>query len=303
MNFDEDAMLVNLRITAWLGQLYDRQASAHVAVHHNANVDAGRYNKRLLPKSAFAAIAKTMNEARTSHYTNTLPWDDQGNRLLPVDNYDRYIETIDNLIERMIRQRAHFIKDYEDNIDQARIDLGKLFRIEEYPSREALQSRFAIEYKISSVPNANHFVARLAAKDTKRVKRKIERKIRKRLNNALDDLYRRLGESVERVSDRLQEDENGKPLVFRDSMIENIRSLVDIVPRLNIFDDENLARLCEQVEDRIANVDPDELRPSQSFNPVTRSQVKRDADALMEQFAGYLGAPEDEDKDPVREAA
>ena len=35
-----------------------------------------------------------------------------------------------------------------------------------------------------------------------------------------------------------REDENGKPLVFRDTMIANIRNLVDIVPRLNIFADE-----------------------------------------------------------------
>ena len=37
----------------------------------------------------------------------------------------------------------------------------------------------------------------------------------------------------------MQEDENGKPLVFRDTLIANIRNLVDIVPRLNIFGDED----------------------------------------------------------------
>ena len=37
-----------------------------------------------------------------------------------------------DLRERMVRERARFIEDYEDNIDQARLDLGKLFRIEDY---------------------------------------------------------------------------------------------------------------------------------------------------------------------------
>ena len=72
-------------------------------------------------------------------------------------------------------------------------------------------------------------------------------------------------------------------------MIENIRGLVDVVPRLNIFGDGELARLCEQVKDRIAGADPETLRPSRTFNPNVRRQVKRDADALMEQFAGYFG--------------
>ena len=92
------------------------------------------------------------------------------------------------------------------------------------------------------------------------------------------------------VSERLQEDGEGKPLVFRDSMIENIRGLVDVVPRLNIFGDDRLARLCEQVKEKIASVEPDVLRPSRAFDPAARARVKRDADALMEQFAGYFGS-------------
>ena len=35
MNLTHDAMLVSLRINAWSGRLYDRQASNHVAAHHD----------------------------------------------------------------------------------------------------------------------------------------------------------------------------------------------------------------------------------------------------------------------------
>ena len=79
------------------------------------------------------------------------------------------------------------------------------------------------------------------------------------------DVFRVIHEAGQKphwVSDRLQEDENGKPLVFRNSMIENIRDLVDVVPQLNIFADDQLARLCGQVKEKIASVEPDALRPS-----------------------------------------
>ena len=72
-------------------------------------------------------------------------------------------------------------------------------------------------------------------------------------------------------------------------MISNIRDLVDVVPRLNIFGDDELARLCEQVKEKIASVEPDALRPSKTFDPAARAQVKRDADELAEKFAGYFG--------------
>ena len=142
-------------------------------------------------------------------------------------------------------------------------------------------------------------VAKLASDDTDRVKRDIERHVEEQFHDAVGDLYRRLAEAVERVSERLNEDENGKPLVFRDTMISNIRDLVDVVPRLHIFGDDKLARLCEQVKDTIARVEPDSLRLSRTFDPVARAQVKRDADALMEQFAGYFSPP----SEPGREVA
>ena len=299
MDLNTDAMQVSLRITAWSGRIYDRQASNHVAVHHDASASAGRYNKRLLPKAAFAALTATMSEARTTHYAQTLPWDDQGARLLTVANYARYTVLLDGLRERMIRERARFIEDYDDYVEQARLDLGRLFRIEDYPSKTALQGKFGIRYRITPVQDAEQFMAKLASDDVARVKRDIEHHLQERLHDAVGDLYRRLGDAVARVSERLGEDDSGKPLVFRNSLIENIRDLVDVVPRLNIFGDHQLARLCEEVKDRIANVEPDTLRPTGNFDPVARAQVKRDADALREKFAGYFGHA----IDGVREAA
>ncbi len=300
MDLTHDAMLVSLRISAWSGRLYDREASDHVAAQHDASTSAGRYNKRLLPKAALAALNATMSEARSQHYAQSLPWDDKGLRLLTVANYEHYTQVMEGLRERLVRQRARFIEDFDHYVEQARIDLGKLFRIGDYPSKEELRDRFSISYRIMPVPDADHFMATLASEDTERVKRDIELHIEEQLHEAVGDLYRRLAEAVERVSERLQEDGDGKPLVFRDTMISNIRDLVDVVPRLNIFGDHRLAGICEQVKERIASVEPDSLRPSGTFDPSVRDRVKRDADALMEQFAGYFPAPQAE---AVREVA
>ena len=302
MDLTRDAMLVSLRISAWSGRLYDREASDHVAAQHDASTSAGRYTKRLLPKAALAALNATMSETRTQHYANTLVWDDKGSRLLTVANYEQYTGIMDGLRERLVRQRARFIEDFDHYVEQARLDLGKLFRMEEYPSKEDLRDRFSIRYRITPVPDAEHFIARLASDDTDRVKRDIESHIEAQLHEAVGDLYRRLAEAVERVSERLGEDGDGKPLVFRDTMISNIRDLVDVVPRLNIFSDQRLASLCQQVKDRIAGVEPDSLRPSRTFDPVARDRVKRDADALLEQFAGYFSSSPPQAA-PAREVA
>ena len=63
------------------------------------------------------------------------------------------------------------------------------------------------------MPDADNFIAQLATGDTERVKRDIESHIEKQLHGAVGDLYRRFGEAIERVSERLREDDDGKPLV------------------------------------------------------------------------------------------
>ena len=71
-------------------------------------------------------------------------------------------------------------------------------------------------------------------------------------------------------------------------MIEHLRELVDVAPRLNLFGDAHLAQLCEEVKERIASVEPDALRPSRRFDPGARERVKRAAAELAPRFAGYF---------------
>ena len=74
-------------------------------------------------------------------------------------------------------------------------------------------------------------------------------------------------------------------------MIENIRGLVDVVPRLNIFGDDTACPSLRagEGEDRLASSRIRSARRA-AFDPAARARVKRDADALMEQFAGYFGS-------------
>ena len=86
-------------------------------------------------------------------------------------------------------------------------------------------------------------------------------------------------------------------------MIDNIRSLVDVVPRLTIFGNEVLAQLWEQVKEKIARVEPEPPRPSKTFNPVARARLKRKSDALREQFAEYFAPAAKASPQSMREAA
>ena len=246
-----------------------------------------------------------MSEARTKHYSNSLPWDDKGARLLTVANYEHYTDLMDGFRERVVRQRARFIEDYDDYIDQARLDLGKLFRIEDYPSKEDLQGRFAIRYRITPVPDADHFIAQLASDDTERVKRDIESHIEEQLHGAVGDLYRRFGEADRAGLGEAARGRRGQAAGLprhhdlehprpggRGAAAQHLRRR-DPGAALRAGEGEDCQRGAGRAP-AVQDLRPGGPGPRSSATPTT----------LAEKFAGYFGGRAQEPaEEPVREAA
>ena len=87
---NESAMLVSLNISQWRAYKSDKKITAEVAVTHNSDASMGKYRKSLLAREALAAIQKIAGAARDSHYTLTLPWADEGRRILSNAGYWKY---------------------------------------------------------------------------------------------------------------------------------------------------------------------------------------------------------------------
>ena len=233
-----------------------------------ADTNAGRYNKRLLPKQAFAALAATMSNARTSHYANTLPWDDQGGRLLTVANYDRYTAALDTLIERVVRERARFIEDYDDYVDQARLDLGRLFRLEGLSRHGGAPGQVRDPLPYCPGPRCAPLHGR-SGPGRDRAGQAGHRGSRSGLVSTMRSAIS-TGASARRSSvsaNACARTRTASRWCSATASIENIRELVDVVPRLNIFADDDLAMLCREVKDKFAGIEPDALRPSGRFDP------------------------------------
>ena len=54
----------------------------------------GRYNKLLIPKETLAEVRRISSDARREHYFMTLPWDDNGYRVLPAAVYMEHTEKL-----------------------------------------------------------------------------------------------------------------------------------------------------------------------------------------------------------------
>ncbi len=291
MDLQSEAMLVKLHIANWTGSITDKDATKELNTNKHAAVDAARVHKRLFPKEALRGISKTVSLARTTNYDHTLPWPDKGWRMLTVPAYDEYTRLMNEFREQLLTQRRKFLLNYDEYIVRARRELGSLFSDNDYPSIDQVKTRFDLSYRIQTIPDEQHFIADLAKSETEKIRRVMREQLQTDIDSAIKDLYNRLDETLSAISDRLGHDAGGKAMIFRDTLITNVRDLVEIIPRLNIFGDANLAKLCDDVRSRIANVDPDALRPNSArFDPKERNRVRTEAEIMKQALQGCYPA-------------
>ncbi len=299
------AMLSSVSIRVWPASKYDPNATEEIALRHKAQKDAGRYNKKLVPREALEELNQIAGEARQDHYFLTLPWSDEGFRVLPAATYMEHAEKMRGHLARFEPAVNRFEAGFADLVtEQSREHsrLGTLFNIDDYPGMHLeengkmsllrapeLRSKFSFETKVMPLPDASDFRVSLGEEDRQRVKRQIEASLQASLQVGTRDLWQRLYQVVRHMSDRLTEYnamEKGKGRKLYDSWISNIVEIVDVLPRLNITRDTDLERMASEVRASLL-VDPDELRKSES----ACTDTAKVATAIAERMAAYMGVP------------
>lgn len=274
-NLTEKAILVTLNISAWSARKYDKTATQEVNDNHNST-DAGRFNKLLIDKKKLEEINKISNEARSFHYENTLPWGDNGERLLPSQNYFEYTTGLSKYKNQFDATVTAFCNNYDVLIDEARVRLNGLFNLADYPND--IHSRFGMSSTFMPVPETDDLRIGLKASEVDALKDKIQQEINERFANATKNIYDRIKEQLERMYERLSTDK----AVFRDSLFENLVSLVDLLPRLNVSGDERIIQLCADLKKLY--IDPQVVRD----DSLTRARKAQEVDAILKNMTGFL---------------
>jgi len=278
MSLNEKAMLVYLNIGFWTARKYDKKISQEIEAQYNTD-DAGRYNKILIAKEHLANIQKTISAARTFHYDNTLPWSDQGGRLLPSANYFNYVKSIQSFKDDFEREVTNFLKVYPSLKDEAKQRLNGMFDEEDYPDAATLETKFAIKSMILPVPEADDFRVNLTDDEVDSIRTSIREQVQDSTQAGMKDLWQRLFKVVDHMVERLSDPDNK----FKNTLVENITDLCDLLPKLNITADPELNDAVEEIKAKLTVNDSQTLRD----NDVARSNTAAEAQKIMNKMRHY----------------
>jgi hypothetical protein len=284
----ERAMLVALSVSVWSARKHDARISDKVAAEHGADRSMGRYAKHLLPREVLSAVNAANTALREHHNLNTLAWGDDGTRILPAANYLGYQAQQQTLEDSFGRAVRDFVSSYQSYVETARSALNGLFNPGDYPPPGRIGQKFAVRRHFMPVAEPDDFRVRLGDAQVAWIRAEIEARNADLVAKANHDLFQRVQDVTTRLVERLSAFEvdpaNGSRVhPFRDSLIENVRALLEIMPRLNITGDARIEQLRQDLAGTVACHEPERLRA----DPALRATVVNAASGILARMEGY----------------
>jgi hypothetical protein len=162
--------------------------------------------------------------------------------------------------------------------------LGDMFKREDFPSVDAVKSKFAFQVNYLPVPTAGDFRIDVGNDATKELQDRFAKFATERVDAAMQDVRTRLKEHLTRMSDRLTVDVVGseaKPRMFHETLLDTAFELCDIVKSLNLVGDPALEKARKSLEEAICGITTQELRKDTSV----RKGVKEEVDAILKNLS------------------
>ena len=228
--------------------------------------------KKLLDTRHEAYQAVTTVRGRVLAYWKalTLPYPEPGIRLIRQDDLTRFDEQLQLLRAELDVAVQGLQARYDELQAHARQRLGSLFNPRDYP--ESLREEFAVAWEFPTVEPPEYLRRlnpTLYAQECQRMQQRFQDAVSLAEQAFVDELAR----LVNHLTERLSGQDDGKPKVFRDSVIENLTEFFSRFQRLNIRSNAELDALVQQTQRIVQGVAPRQLRENASLRQTITAQM------------------------------
>lgn len=297
------AMTVRLATHRWMAIKQDKVIAGEVAARKNTEASRHKHSRVLLADKSLKKINKAFSKAERYHHLHTSPWEDGGMRVIANRLYSAYMDGIAALQRDVAVAVEEFVIAYPALVDYERAH-NPDFKETDYPSVRDIKRRFSIEVIHGSIQNKDDFRAiGISAEEHARIQQQMEDRAKLQLKGIVVDIYKRVRDAVFHISERLQEYEkreeriaeatekanrrrgankgvvevDTKTGIFHDTLIDNLRELLGVIPDLDLTDDPVLATMRQELANQLCVHDAEDLRKSEPL----RQRVKENADKML----------------------
>lgn len=200
----------------------------------------------------------------------SLPYPEPGIRLIRQDDIGPVNLQLTTLKADLQEAVDHLNRHFDSLRSAARERLGSLYNAGDYPA--SLRGLFDVTWDFPSVePPA--YLQRLSPELYEQECRRVAAQFDEAVQLAEQAFLQELSQLVSHITERLSGTEDGKPKVFRDSVVENLTEFFERFRRLNIRSNAQLDDIVSQAQRVVRAVEPQALRDNENLRNRVTTQL------------------------------
>lgn len=275
----------------WLGvrKTLSREQKEQAAESFGAEGQYLSAAKKLLDTAhpAFKAVTAIRNRAIAYWRAVSLPYPEPGIRLIRQDHIESFDRHMTDMRQELAEAVQQLSERYAELKEAARDRLGTLYDPTDYPAD--LGDMFELGWDFPSV-EAPQYLLELKPEIYEQEKSRIAARFEEAVKLAEDAFAADFGKLVAHLRERLSGSDDGKPRVFRDSCVENLKEFFGRFRSLSVRSSPQLDDLVEQARQLVAGIAPQDLRDSEGLRQQIHGQLSAMQSAidslLVEHLAG-----------------
>jgi hypothetical protein len=268
------AMIVDFNASVWTARKKDNKASEDVNNMNAADKGVANVTKNLLGEcDELRAVQKFAANVRNIHYSMTMPWSDNGSRLLTTQQYFKYNEVMTDLQQEFYRLVGELLDVYEWRVIKAQDKLGTMFNRDEYPTRDSLQDKFGFRISYVPLPDAGDFRIDIGNEAMTQIKSQYESHYTQAIQTAMNDLWHKLHDNLTTLVRQLDVNEEGKGNRLYDSVFDRAIELTEMLGTCNVTGDSQMEAMRRQMEQALHGLNLDQIKRSPTLREDTRTKL------------------------------
>lgn len=286
----EKCILVKLKVKEFPNKKNDPTLTRKLANLVKADPSALESKKTLLDCPAIKELSKIKGETRNNIVNRLGSPFEVGERIMANSLMDK-LEHEYAIAKQDWDDAKHSLRDQiESAIQRAERRLGDAFDPDDYPSVEEIVGRFTMKLTYRRVPETEDFrIDNLSHDRNEKLRVEIQTDVDDCINDAMKSVEDRLVDTVSHLGEvcaKYGHDAKGKVIGrFKDSTVEKVTELAELLPHLNITDDPRIAKAATELKAKLSNITPDKIKNSLG----ERERIAADTKSILNNLGGVYG--------------
>ena len=283
--YSETAMIVDLTLGHWKPVKRSKKLGKELADLKETVEEAVTVGKKLFPwkptPPSYLAVTSGFAGSYNFHNEQTLPWNNDGGRILLSANHMDYNNGMRKWRRTCETAWLVFQADLPNLKEQSRAISNGIFDEADWPDAKKLVKSFKFKIEFFPFPDAADFRVDISELEMRSLREAADEGVQERVEAAMRDLYGRLLDPIKHMVDRLNSDSED----IHSSVVENIRKQIALIPKLNLTGDQRIFDFAEEIEAGLTRFTGDQLSAKSHLRTTVLARAEEIAGELEERVA------------------